>query len=104
MHHMRIAQQISDEIRAQRPKGKAVTVRVGELLAVNSQKLVDLLEVLGHKKVSIKTLPSCVKCKCGYEGPAEVYHRNDDTTLFRCPKCHGQPAVLKGEKLELELK
>lgn len=104
MHQMKMAQQLSDEIRAQTSRGKAVTVRVGELVAVDNQELIDLLEVLGHKKVSVKTLPSRVKCKCGYEGPAEVYHRSHDMTLFRCPKCHAQPAVVKGEEFELELK
>lgn len=104
MHHMKLAQRLSNEILAQTSKEKAITVKVGELVAIDHQELHDLLEVLGHKKVSIRTLPSLVKCKCGYEGPAEVYHRNHHTTLFRCPKCHAQPAVEKGEELELELK
>ncbi len=102
MHQMKLAQRLSNEILAQTSKEKPITIKVGELLNINPQELIDLLEVLGHKNVSIKTLPSLVKCKCGYEGPAEIYHKNHDVTLFRCPKCHAQPTVEKGEELKFE--
>lgn len=101
---MKLAQRLSNEILAQTTKKKPIIIKVGELVTIDHQDLLDLLEVLGHKNVSIKTVPSLVKCTCGYEGPAEIYRRNHNVTLFRCPKCRTRPTVEKGEELELELK
>ncbi len=103
MHQLELAQRLSNEILGQTTKDAAVTLHIGELLNVDKQELLDLLEVLGHKKVKIELLPSNVKCECGYSGPAEIYHKSHMNVLFRCPKCHAVPSVEKGEELELKL-
>ena len=98
MHQLALAQRIGEEI-AKAGLTRPV-LKVGELLAVDADELISLLATMGHE-VRIESIPSRVRCPCGFQGRAEVYHRDHTVTLFRCPRCNLVPKVERGKELEM---
>ncbi len=81
---------------------KKIIIEVGELANITAKELEKTLRLLTKWEVEVLKKDSKVKCKCGYEGEAEIIDRSHSSVIYNCPKCGGLPKVLSGSKIILK--
>jgi len=85
-----------------REKVSGIGIELGDLAGIEADHLKKHLVEKTSWEVDIKTIPSRVKCSCGYEGEAKVRERLHDLVIFCCPECESIPEVLEGKDIKIK--
>ncbi len=98
MHDAVIAKSILRDLEAYGAV-KKVYLEVGELFGIEPGHLLDHLKEVTDIEFEAKQTESLVKCKCGFEGRANIAMRMHDIVIYDCPKCGSSVEVLKGDQI-----
>jgi Zn finger protein HypA/HybF involved in hydrogenase expression len=102
MHKTITSHRILEDLR-QGLKGneiKSVRFEVGELADITADELEEFLKDNADFDFSIEEKKAKVKCKCGYEGMAEIIDSNGDAVIM-CSKCGDIPEVIDGDQVKI---
>ncbi len=104
MHDISVAQsvagQIIEKLKGRKPKRIEISMQVGKLRFHDTSQVEFWLDELlkkefGEKlkvKADIRIIEPRIKCSCGFEGPVESVHTDEDSAhhgvyVMNCPKC-----------------
>lgn len=103
MHEIIFAKNIINQIpESDKDKVQSIEIEVGELAEVTPEELKQALEQLTAWQVTVKPMPSGVKCQCGYSGKANIKERGHHVVIYNCPSCGIVPRVIVGQDIKLK--
>ena len=100
MHEIAIAEKVIREAEAQGAQ-IAIKIEVGELAEITAEELEEALVQMTDMKPIIEKVQSRIKCKCGYEGKAQILDRGHGYCIFKCPECDNKPEVIAGGEIRI---
>jgi Zn finger protein HypA/HybF involved in hydrogenase expression len=100
MHELAIAEKIIDEAKKNGAK-RAIKLEVGELCEVEAHEIKEVIERMTKWKVKTVEVEGKIKCKCGYEGEANIVDKGHGYCVFNCPECDSKADVLEGGEIKI---
>ncbi|MFC1752385.1 hydrogenase/urease maturation nickel metallochaperone HypA [Thermoproteota archaeon] len=103
MNKMIMAHKILEDLR-KGLKGKSIKharFEVGELADISPEDLEAQLKECADFDFLVEEKKAKVKCRCGYEGMAEILDRNNGDVVFTCSKCGDIPEILEGGEVKI---
>ncbi|MBU0535752.1 MAG: hydrogenase maturation nickel metallochaperone HypA, partial [Nanoarchaeota archaeon] len=80
---------------------KSAVFEVGELSGITAKELEEYLQENADFEFLIDETKAKVRCRCGYEGMAEIIDSKDGEVVFMCSKCGDIPEIISGDKVKV---
>ena len=80
---------------------KSVRFEIGELAEIKPEEFEEFLKDNADFEFEIEEKKAKVRCKCGYEGMAEIIDGNNGDVVLTCSKCGDIPEVIDGNRVKI---